>query len=140
MAPSDINAVWAVEKSMDVKRVCIFSFSPVQMPPRGQVLTHEQDHLLLVDLFDEFVAPYLLDARESWDNFSVDIEYAKRGTAAWQNPSDIEKNSQASFDACQETCRIRPDCLTFSMRQGTCGLGTKIRLARDMSQRKKLGL
>ncbi|KAH5139847.1 hypothetical protein HBH70_091850 [Parastagonospora nodorum] len=116
MSPEEISSFWEFEG--DFYR----SQSTLRELPRK---------LSFRDIYNYFVAPKLLDAREDWDNLSDDIHYSKTTTAKHDSYlSDIEKTAHQSFENCKITCEANTKCFQFRFHDGTCSISTAFKLGR----------
>ena len=73
--------------------------------------------------------------RTHWNNISKDKEFIapaedadENSKKAWEELSDIERNSVKNFDSCAEACLAWNDCLQWMHEDGICKLGKDIRL------------
>lgn len=68
------------------------------------------------DVFYNYVLPRLATERDDWDNHS-----------------DKEDTTAASFGACRNACESEPTCMQFSVSGYTCKTSTALRLGRKAS-------
>lgn len=68
------------------------------------------------DVFYNYVLPRLTTERDDWDNHS-----------------DKEDTTAASFGACRNACESQPTCMQFSVSGYTCKTSTALRLGRKAS-------
>ena len=92
------------------------------------------------DVYNQFIASYISEARTDWDNGSGDWLYFDNISSPatpyqiWElerlmthDLSDVESNAHKSFDECKEACLIQEKCLQFRYYNGICAMADKIK-------------
>jgi hypothetical protein len=128
MSSQEISTMWAIDRRF---------FSE-------QASSHRRP-LLARDIYHEFVASRLHDAREDWDNQAEDVYYLdRRGDHShtwedWQldkakDEQDImneaEKTAHLGFRQCRAACESLgvEECLSFKWTEGACSTARSFRL------------
>ncbi|KAI9779540.1 MAG: hypothetical protein M1839_007348 [Geoglossum umbratile] len=66
-------------------------------------------NILYADVYDHFVAPQLVEERETWDNLSEDERWEKE-----------QARENGTWEECKGVCEADENCLQFSFRKGSC--------------------
>lgn len=94
-----------------------------------------QKPLLLREIYEEFVAPYILPSIDDWYNLSDDVIYTPSDKPNDRNPpaegmTDLEKLAHRSFEDCGRACVEQSRCYQWVYFDDTCGFSHSFRFGR----------
>lgn len=138
----EINSFWHFERKREHAKL----FPSPQHPPPKSL----RRPLILKDIYDEFVSPYLLPLREDWDNradnrFYLDTEtdpnrnwddwYVKR-TKKPEEFNDYEKVAHRSAEDCDRACKsLKGDeCFMWKWNDGACAMSGSFQMGKPVKK------
>lgn len=133
MLPSNTELLWEYERvrsNTQSSRGRVFSPDDSALAPKAI------SSITYGDIYTDFVKPYLLPMRATWDNGARDHEYswvrdAAAGTATVEDylrNDGYSDKPYTSVDKCRQACLARADCLMFRYDpyQKYCGFSSSV--------------